>query len=54
MIVFEKCDPKERECKTEEEITKWLEFKYLYVLRNSAKIITHEFEEARVSAEAIS
>ena len=37
MIVFEKCDPIQREkkglkCKSEEQITEWMEFKYIIVL----------------------
>ena len=31
MVVFEKCDPGERECESEEVINRWLEYKYIVV-----------------------
>ena len=32
MIVFEKCDPEKRKCKSDQEITDWLEYKYIYTI----------------------
>ena len=31
MIVFEKCDPKLRECESDAVINEWMKFKYLLV-----------------------
>lgn len=43
MIVFETCDvnklPPGQKCKSEKEIEKWMEFKYIIVLENEAKFI---------------
>ena len=51
MIVFEKCAPsKMQRCKSEQEITKWLEFKYIYTLVNDKKFIKHLFGEERILA----
>ena len=32
MIVFEKCNPEERKCKSDKEISDWLVFKYIIIL----------------------
>ena len=34
MIVFEFCDKTVRTCASDETISKWLEFKYIFVLEN--------------------
>ena len=52
MIVFEKCDisklaPGQR-CKTEAEIEKWMAFKYIVILENESKFISHKFDERRL------
>ena len=46
MVVFEKCDSKAKPnyCKSDEEINKWLQFKYIVLLENEKKFIQHEFE----------
>ena len=49
MVTFEKCDPQKRDdCKTEDEIIEWLEFKYIIVLENTKKFISHKFQEERI------
>ena len=45
MVVFEKCDPTQRSCKSEEEIEKWMRFKYILILLNEKLFIQHEFGE---------
>ena len=52
MIVFEKCDPTIRTCKTQEEIDKWTEYKYLVTFQNTKNFIQHEFYEKRIKAKA--
>ena len=49
MIVFEKCDPAIRFCKSETEITKWLEFKYIITYQNSRNFIQHDFSHNRIN-----
>ena len=50
MVVFEKCDPEKRTtCKSEEEITAWLEFKYIILLENSKQFVSHLFETDRIA-----
>ena len=39
MVTFTKCDPAVRTCKSNEEITKWLDFKYILLLENEQKYI---------------
>ena len=41
VLTFEKCDPhkSEVECKSDEEITEWLEFKYLVGIWNSKNFV---------------
>ena len=34
MVVFDRCNSTKRTCKSEKEIDKWLEFKYIIVLQN--------------------
>lgn len=41
MIVFEKCDKEVRTCKTDQEITDWLVFKYIILFENSRRFIPH-------------
>lgn len=50
MVVFEKCDKKVRECKSDQEIQDWLVFKYMLVLENSKRFIPHEFKDKRIQA----
>ena len=55
MVVFEKCDNSARPdyCKSDEEIHKWLQFKYIVLLENEKKFIQHEFEfSKRIKAES--
>ena len=49
-ITFEKCDPlkSEVQCKSDQEITKWLEFKYFAGIWNSKKFVQHRFEKDRI------
>ena len=49
MIVFEKCDPAIRLCKSEIEITKWLEFKYIVTYQNGRNFIQHDFSHNRIN-----
>lgn len=39
MIIFEKCDPTKRICKSEAEIEQWMSFKYIFLLKNEKKFI---------------
>ena len=33
-VIFKRCDPTERKCKSDEEISEWLDKKYIMVLEN--------------------
>ena len=48
MLVFEKCDPEKRRCKSEQEIDEWLEFKYIMVIENTKTFIPHLFDEKSI------
>ena len=54
LVVLEKCDPekKEIECKDEDVINEWLQFKYLVTLENSRRFITHQFEDDRIESRS--
>lgn len=34
MVTFEKCDPTVRQCKSKEEIDRWMKFKYIMSYQN--------------------
>lgn len=53
MVVFERCDPKQRaalglKCKTDAEIEDWLKFKYFLVRENGKAFVQHKFEDERI------
>ena len=52
VLTFEKCDPQksEVECKSDEEITEWLEFKYLVGIWNSKNFVQHRFDDDRIQS----
>ena len=52
MIVFEKCDPDVRTCKSQEVINEWVEYKYLVTFQNTKNFIQHEFFEKRINAKS--
>ena len=52
MIVFEKCDSTVRACKTDQEITDWLVFKYIILFENSRRFIPHQFANERIQSLA--
>ena len=53
MVAFVKCDSEKRnDCKTEEEINKWLTFKYIIRLENSKRFIPNEFGEDKINKSA--
>ena len=41
MVIFERCDPALRTCKSEADIDKWMQFKYIITLENEKKFQTH-------------
>lgn len=45
MVIFEKCDPSVRTCKSEQEIEEWMKFKYIFTLENEKKFQTHVFDD---------
>ena len=57
MVVFQKCDSSQllpgQKCKTEAEIEKWMESKYIVTLENESKFISHKFEERRIKSESV-
>ena len=55
MVVFERCDPGQRICKSDEEINEWMSFKYLVVIDNEQKfdlMSISEFEKQRISVNS--
>ena len=49
MVAFVTCEPSETQtCKTQDEIEQWLKFKYIVVLENEKRFITHKFDEERI------
>ena len=49
--MVEKCNPEERnDCKDEDTIDKWLEFKYILVCENSRRFIPHMFDDERIAS----
>ena len=53
MVVFEKCDSETGiKCKSESDIAEWMVDKYLIILTNQKKFISHKFEEDRLKARA--
>ena len=48
MVVFDKCDRTIRSCKSETDINKWLENKYIVHVENIKRFIQHEFEDERI------
>ena len=34
MVVFDRCDPKERTCASDEDIDEWMKFKYMLLVEN--------------------
>ena len=52
-IVFDRCDPEARKCKSKEEIDSWLEFKYLVVLQNEEKYYNEKDIDERLKQHAI-
>ena len=44
MVVFEKCDPSERTCKSEEAYVEWMKGKYILTLQNEVKFQSHVFD----------
>ena len=54
LVAFEKCDrDKRNDCKTEEEINAWLQYKYIIVLENTKRFIPYKFGEERIDAVSI-
>ena len=53
MIVFEKCNRTERVCKSETDIKKWMEFKYIITVENIKRFIQHDFDEGRIEKASI-
>ena len=46
MIVFEKCNNETSEvrCKSEDEISQWMQQKYILVYLNQRKFVQHKFD----------
>ena len=50
MVVFEKCDIKtQKACKSEEEISEWMQNKYILTLTNIKSFIQYEFFEDSIA-----
>lgn len=51
VITFDRCNNATSSvlCKSEEEITDWLRFKYIFFAYNNKRFISNEFGEARIS-----
>ena len=53
LVTFEKCDPEKRnDCKSEQEITDWLSFKYIIVHENKKRFIKHKFNDERIEQKS--
>ena len=50
MIVFEKCDRSvaNNSCKSEVEITQWLKFRWIVIIKNDKEFSQREFDENSV------
>ena len=44
MVVFEKCDPSKRTCKSEDAYVEWTKGKYILTLQNEVKFQSHVFD----------
>ena len=45
MVAFSKCDSEERnDCKSEQEITDWLSFKYIIIHKNEKRFFLHRLD----------
>ena len=54
MVVFDRCDSTKRTCKSEMEIDKWLEFKYIILLQNERQYLqTIDNPQGRVKEHSI-
>ena len=53
MVVFEKCDRTVRTCKTDTDIKKWMESKYIIHAENIKVFIQHGFEEERIEQSSV-
>ena len=53
LITIEKCDRAQRnDCKSDKEIDDWLTFKYIGVIENSKKLISHKFDSDRIQSKS--
>lgn len=56
MIVFEKCDREKVlppiQCASQEEITQWMEFRYILTVENQKRFIQHKFKKERIVKSA--
>ena len=53
MVVFELCDPDVRSCKSEADIKKWMEFKYIIHVENIKRFIQHDFDDERIEMASV-
>ena len=53
MIVFEKCDRSVTTCKSDADINKWMQFKYIIHVENIKRFIQHDFEEERIEESSV-
>ena len=51
-IVFDRCNPDQRECKNDDEFYKWLNSKVILIRENSRKFISDKFGENKIAEES--
>ena len=52
MIVFERCNSTLTTCKTDDEIERWLRYKYIVTIQNRKDFIQYEFGENRINMQS--